>query len=151
MGLAAIKLVKALDTTRPVLIPWRHEEWLPEDIDILSAHYWQPKAYDEWAGNSKRPVIATEYTHAYGEHGMGGLEARWNAIAKHPAGAGAAIWMWADQGIKTPIPPKTKIDPQFNLLGIYTDRCIYSFGFPIISGRVSIRINNSIPSILDYT
>lgn len=114
MGLAAIKLVKALDTTRPVLIPWRHEEWLPEDIDILSAHYWQPKAYDEWAGNSKRPVIATEYTHAYGEHGMGGLEARWNAIAKHPAGAGAAIWMWADQGIKTPIPPKTKIDPQFN-------------------------------------
>lgn len=114
MGLTAIKLVKALDPTRPVLIPWRHEEWLPKDIDILSAHYWQPKAYDTWAGNSKRPVIATEYTHAYGEHGMGGLEARWNAIAKHAAGAGAAIWMWADQGIRTPMPQKTKIDPQFN-------------------------------------
>ncbi|WP_300600752.1 glycoside hydrolase family 2 TIM barrel-domain containing protein [Niabella sp.] len=119
MGLTTIKFVKALDPSRPVLIPWRHEEWLPEEIGILSAHYWQPGQYDAWAANSKRPVISTEYTHAYGEQGMGGLQARWNALAKHPAGAGAAIWMWADQGLKIPKRKNYKTDPKFNIQDEY--------------------------------
>ncbi|MBW4888985.1 hypothetical protein KXQ82_04635 [Mucilaginibacter sp. HMF5004] len=103
LHLASIKLVKALDPTRPVLIPWRAEEWLPVDIDILAPHYWQPKEYDNLAAHSTRPIISTEYTHAFGVNGFGGLELRWKALTKHPAGAGAAIWMWADQGIKTPV------------------------------------------------
>ena len=100
--LAAIKYIKAIDPTRPVLIPWRYEQWLPEEIDMLSVHYWKPAEYDSIAGNSRRPIITTEYTHAYGNEGMGGLDERWKALTKHAAGAGAAIWMWEDQGLSTP-------------------------------------------------
>jgi len=103
LHLASAKLVKALDPTRPVLIPWRSEGWLPDEIDILSSHYWQPDEYDRLAAQANRPIITTEYTHSYGVDGFGGLEARWKALTKHPSGAGAAIWMWADQGIKTPV------------------------------------------------
>ena len=102
LHMASLKLVKALDPTRPVLIPWRSESWLPEEIDMLSSHYWQPWEYDLLAGQATRPIITTEYTHSYGVDGFGGLEARWKALTKHPSGAGGAIWMWADQGIKTP-------------------------------------------------
>lgn len=111
LHLASIKLVKALDPTRPVLIPWRSEEWLPGEIDILSSHYWHPHEYDKLAGHANRPVITTEYTHAFGTHAFGGLEARWKALTQHPSGTGAAIWMWADQGLKTPVKrPKGKYD-----------------------------------------
>ena len=103
LHLASVKLVKALDPTRPVLLPWRAEEWLPKEIDILAPHYWKPQEYDRLAAHSDRPIISTEYTHAYGNTGFGGLEARWKALTKHPSGTGAAIWMWADQGIRTPV------------------------------------------------
>ncbi len=100
--LTAIKYVKGLDPTRPVLIPWRHENWLPEEIDMLSSHYWKPMEYDAFTGNAGRPVVSTEYTHAYGNDGLGSLDDRWKSITRNPAGAGAAVWMWADQGIYTP-------------------------------------------------
>ncbi|MCE5177598.1 MAG: beta galactosidase jelly roll domain-containing protein [Porphyromonadaceae bacterium] len=104
LHMAALKLVNALDPTRPTLIPWHSENWLPEEIGLLSAHYWQPQDLDQWAAQALRPVISSEYTHAFGNDGAGGLDARWKAITRHPSGAGAAIWMWADQGIKTPKP-----------------------------------------------
>lgn len=111
LHLTSIKLVKSLDPSRPVLIPWRSERWLPKEIDILSSHYWHPHEYDQLAGQANRPVISTEYTHSFGVDGFGGLEARWKSLTKHPAGAGAAIWMWADQGLKTPVKrPKGKYD-----------------------------------------
>ena len=93
LHMVSVKLVKALDPTRPVLLPWRPEEWLPKEVDILAPHYWNPQEYDRLAGHSGRPVISTEYTHAYGNDAFGGLEARWKALTKHPAGAGAAVWM----------------------------------------------------------
>lgn len=108
LHMVSVKLVKALDPTRPVLLPWRPEEWLPKEVDILAPHYWNPQEYDQLAGHSGRPVISTEYTHAYGNDAFGGLEARWKALTKHPAGAGAAVWMWADQGVKTPVRKKEK-------------------------------------------
>lgn len=102
---AAARVTKALDPTRPRLIPWRYENWLPEDdIDILSVHYWQPAECDSLIKQANRPVISTEYTHAFGTHGMGGLDQRWRAFADNTAGAGAAIWMWQDQGLKLPTP-----------------------------------------------
>ncbi len=100
--LTAIRYVKGLDPTRPVLIPWRHENWLPAEIDMLSSHYWKPMEYDAFTGNAGRPVVSTEFTHAYGNDGLGSLDDRWKAITRNPAGAGAAVWMWADQGIYTP-------------------------------------------------
>lgn len=102
LHLQAVKTAKALDGTRPVLLPWNADETLPDDIDILAPHYWTEQEYDSLCATSKRPVISTEYTHAYGEYRFGGLVQRWNAISRHKAGAGAAVWMWADQGIKTP-------------------------------------------------
>lgn len=106
LHLASIKIVKAFDTSRPVLIPWRFENWLPDEVDMLSAHYWQPLEYDQWAAQANRPVITTEYTHSNGITGTGGLEMRWKTLIQHPSGAGGAIWMWADQGLKTSKPNK---------------------------------------------
>ena len=110
LHMVSVKLVKALDPTRPVLLPWRPEEWLPKEVDILAPHYWNPQEYDRLAGHSGRPVISTEYTHAYGNDAFGGLEARWKALTKHPAGAGAAVWMWADQGVKTPVEERERFE-----------------------------------------
>jgi len=43
LHMVSVKLVKALDPTRPVLLPWRPEEWLPKEVDILTPHYWNPQ------------------------------------------------------------------------------------------------------------
>ncbi|MBQ8457328.1 MAG: glycoside hydrolase family 2 [Prevotella sp.] len=107
MHLRAIRTVKAIDPTRPVLMPWNASEELPEEIDILAPHYWTSYEYDSLCAQSKRPIVTTEYVHAYGLQRFGGLEDCFKALHKHPAGAGGAVWMWADQGVKTP----TKKDP----------------------------------------
>ena len=103
MHLRAIRTVKGIDPTRPVLMPWNASEELPEEIDILAPHYWTSYEYDSIASQSKRPIVTTEYVHAYGLQRFGGLEDCFKALHKHPAGAGGAVWMWADQGIKTPV------------------------------------------------
>lgn len=109
MHLRAIRTVKGIDPTRPVLMPWNASEALPEEIDILAPHYWTSYEYDSLAAQSKRPIVTTEYVHAYGEMRFGGLEDCFKALHKHPAGAGGAVWMWADQGIKTPTKRDEKV------------------------------------------
>lgn len=109
MHLDAIKTVKALDPSRPCLMPWNAAEHLPEEIDILAPHYWTSYEYDSIASKSKRPIITTEYVHAYGTQRFGGLEDCFKALTKHPAGAGGAVWMWADQGIRTPTKRDAKL------------------------------------------
>jgi beta-galactosidase len=99
MHLAAIRLVKGSDPTRPVLMPWRADDFLPPEIDILAPHYRTPSNLDQLAAHATRPIITTEYTHGYGEEGFGGLEESWRALTSHPSGAGGAIWMWQDQGL----------------------------------------------------
>ena len=103
MLLQCVRTVKGLDPTRPVLLPWNACETLPEEVDILAPHYWTSHEYDSIAAISRRPIITTEYVHAYGQQRFGGLEECFKALTKHPAGAGGAVWMWADQGIKTPV------------------------------------------------
>jgi beta-galactosidase len=99
LHLAMIRFVKGSDPTRPVLMPQRIDEFLPPEIDILAPHYRPPSALDQLAARSSRPVISTEYTHAYAEDGFGGLAESWRALTQHPSGAGGAIWMWQDQGL----------------------------------------------------
>ena len=99
LHLAMIRLVKGSDPTRPVLMPQRIDEFLPPEIDILAPHYRPPSALDQLAAHSTRPVISTEYTHAYAEDGFGGLADSWHALTQHPSGAGGSIWMWQDQGL----------------------------------------------------
>lgn len=100
LHIASARTVKALDPTRPVLMPWRTEQWLPGEFDFLAPHYLTAEQVDAIAGSSTRPVLMTEYTHAYGKDGFGGLDDRWKALTRHSAGTGGAIWMWADQGIE---------------------------------------------------
>ena len=99
LHLAMIRFVKGSDPTRPVLMPQRIDEFLPPEIDILAPHYRPPSALDQLAAHSSRPIITTEYTHAYAEDGFGGLAESWRALTQHPSGAGGAIWMWQDQGL----------------------------------------------------
>jgi beta-galactosidase len=99
LHLAMIRFVKGSDPTRPVLMPQRIDEFLPPEIDILAPHYRPPSALDQLAAHSSRPIITTEYTHAYAEDGFGGLADSWRALTQHPSGAGGAIWMWQDQGL----------------------------------------------------
>jgi len=99
LHLAMIRLVKGSDPTRPVLMPQRIDEFLPPEIDILAPHYRPPSALDQLAAHSSRPIITTEYTHAYAEDGFGGLAESWRALTQHPSGAGGSIWMWQDQGL----------------------------------------------------
>jgi len=99
MHLAVIHAVKGSDPSRPVLMPWRADAHLPAEIDILAPHYRTPSGYDTLAATATRPIITTEYTHAFGEEGFGGLEECWRALTQHASGAGAAIWMWQDQGL----------------------------------------------------
>jgi len=96
---AIMRLVHGSDPTRPLLMPQRIEEFLPPEVDILAPHYRPPSALDQLAAHSTRPIISTEYTHAYAEDGFGGLAESWRALTSHPAGAGGAIWMWQDQGL----------------------------------------------------
>lgn len=108
MFLLAARAIKGIDPSRPVLLPWNADETLPEEIDILAPHYWTAREYDSIALQSKRPIITTEYVHAYGNQRMGGLEECWKALTRHPAGAGGAVWMWADQGLRTPTKKDSK-------------------------------------------
>lgn len=98
----AARVVKGLDPSRPTLLPWNADDTLPEEIDILAPHYWIADEYAELASKATRPIITTEYVHAYGEQRFGGLADSWEVFKKYPAAAGGAVWMWADQGLKTP-------------------------------------------------
>lgn len=111
LQLQGLKVIKGLDSTRPVLMPYRAELELPEEVDIYAPHYWTAADYDALAASADRPVITTEYTHALGDRDFGELERRWTALTRHPAGAGGMIWLWADQGLRRPIDGRTVLDP----------------------------------------
>ncbi|MDP0500831.1 MAG: exo-alpha-sialidase [Verrucomicrobiota bacterium JB022] len=111
LHLEGLKVIKGLDDTRPTLMPFRAEKDLPKEVDILAPHYWSAAQYDELAGNSTRPLVTTEYTHAIGPTDFGEFGDRWEAITKHPAGAGGMIWLWADQGLRRNTEGQTVLDP----------------------------------------
>lgn len=102
MFLRAVRTIHGIDGTRPCLLPWNASGTLPKDIDILAPHYWTAAEYDSICRQADRPVITTEYAHAYGTERFGGLYDRWKAIVNSEHGAGGAVWMWADQGLRTP-------------------------------------------------
>lgn len=101
LHMASVRMIKGLDSTRPVLLPLRAEATLPKEIEIRAPHYWTARMYDDEAAHSDRPIVTTEFSHAFGNEGFGGLQDRWKALTRHPAGAGGAMWLWADQGLMT--------------------------------------------------
>ncbi|MEX0332213.1 MAG: glycoside hydrolase family 2 TIM barrel-domain containing protein, partial [Puniceicoccaceae bacterium] len=111
LHLVGLKVIKGLDSTRPVLLPFRFDDNLPPEVDILAPHYWKTDDYDRLAAEARRPVITTEFTHAIGHRDFGEMQQRWEALTKHPAGAGGFIWLWADQGLKRPVGDRPVFHP----------------------------------------
>lgn len=111
--LAGLRMLKGLDPTRPVLMPFRADTHLPPEIDILAPHYWSAADYDKLAADSRRPIVTTEYSHALGpgEFDFGELEQRFDTLTAHPSGAGGCIWIWADQGIRRPVNGREVLHP----------------------------------------
>jgi beta-galactosidase len=99
LHMAALRYIKGNDPTRPVLLPWHAEEWLPPEVDILAPHYPTTAQAEAIVARAGRPVIATEYSHALGENGFGDHARRWEALSGPPSGAGGTIWMWQEQGL----------------------------------------------------
>lgn len=103
LHLVTLRALKGLDPTRPRLLPFRFDAGLPAEVDILAPHYWKADDYDKFAARSTRPIITTEYSHALGGDDFGEQTERWEALTRHPAGAGGMIWLWADQGLRRKI------------------------------------------------
>jgi beta-galactosidase len=98
----AMRALKGIDPTRPILMPQQRSEFTPPEADMLAPHYLTYSGYDELGAASTRPILSTEHTHAWGADGVdgfGGFEDKWYELMHHPSAAGAAIWMWADQGL----------------------------------------------------
>ncbi len=68
-------------------------------FNILAPHYLLHEQLDSLAQETNRPLLVTEYAHSLGLS-TENLEEVWQVVRKHPTVAGAAIWMWSDQGIK---------------------------------------------------
>ena len=111
LHLVGLRMIKGLDPTRPVLLPFRFDQDLPPEVDILAPHYWKAADYDRLVAEARRPVITTEFTHALGSRDFGEMWQRWEAITSHPAGAGGMVWLWADQGLKRPVNGRPVHDP----------------------------------------
>ncbi|MBE2212935.1 MAG: hypothetical protein IAE82_03615 [Opitutaceae bacterium] len=114
LHVATLRALKGLDPTRPVLLPFHDEEDLPPEADILAPHYRTAADYDAMAAAATRPIITTEYTHALGPEDFGELRERWDALTRHPAGAGGMIWLWRDQGVLRPLNGRTPLDPMLD-------------------------------------
>lgn len=100
LHLVTLRALKGLDPTRPTLLPFRFDAGLPAEVDIIAPHYWKAEEYDRLAAKSTRPIITTEFSHALGGDDFGEQTERWEALTRHPAGAGGMIWLWADQGLR---------------------------------------------------
>lgn len=106
-----VRRVKELDSSRPVCVPQRNEDFvkegatLPDCVDILAPHYPSVAQLEQIARETKRPVIATEYNHSLGL-AFEGLAERWKIMENAPTIAGGAIWHWQDQGIYRKMPPQ---------------------------------------------
>ncbi|WP_221030468.1 exo-alpha-sialidase [Actomonas aquatica] len=111
LHLAVLRALKGLDPTRPTLLPFRADEYLPPEVDILAPHYWKAKQYAAFAAVAQRPVITTEVSHAFGAEDFGEHDLRWDALTQFPAGAGAMIWTWADQGLRRKVNGREVLDP----------------------------------------
>jgi beta-galactosidase len=109
--LDAGRRAKELDPSRPICYPAigsyfdTHSEGYPEFVDIYAPHYPTNAMLRRFAEKLKRPVILTEYAHAWGL-ATDRIQEQWDILQKTPTFAGGAIWHFQDQGIlhtvKTP-------------------------------------------------
>ncbi|MDR2675982.1 MAG: hypothetical protein LBC18_14235, partial [Opitutaceae bacterium] len=102
--LDAGRLAKQLDPARPVCIPkisgyfGKNHGRIPEFVDIHAPHYPITATVRDYAARLARPVIFTEYAHAFGL-ATDRIQEQWEIIQASPRLAGAAIWHFMGQGL----------------------------------------------------
>ncbi len=98
----AAKLVKSLDSTRPVHYESTHKlDDTPDDIlDMVSEMYTSPDDIRKFLEreDEKRPFILCEYCHAMG-NGPGDLEEYHELFMSSDRLCGGLVWEWADHAV----------------------------------------------------
>lgn len=98
----AAKLVKQLDSTRPVHYESTHKlDDTPDDVlDVVSEMYTSPDDIKKFLAreDEKRPFILCEYCHAMG-NGPGDLEDYHDLFMTSDRLCGGLVWEWADHAV----------------------------------------------------
>ncbi len=98
----AAKLIKSLDSTRPVHYESTHKlDDTPDDVlDVVSEMYTSPADIEKFLAkkDEKRPFILCEYCHAMG-NGPGDLEDYHNLFMTSDRLCGGLVWEWADHAV----------------------------------------------------
>ena len=110
--IAAGRLAGRLDPTRPwtfPMIPGVFQKWIDGENELAAANHDIPLVYDwhypnetnipDFTNKVDRPVIASEWGHAFGSE-TGELVATYDAMKRWNEFHGGAIWMFQDQGIE---------------------------------------------------
>lgn len=96
--------VKTTDPTRPICYPqmgsYFNENYqiIPDYMDVYTPHYRNAQWVSNFAKETNRPVIMTEYAHALGL-AFGNMADIWKEMFRNEAFAGGAVWHFHDQGI----------------------------------------------------
>ena len=98
----AAKLIKQLDSTRPVHYESTHKlDDTPDDVlDVVSEMYTSPADIGKFLAkeDEKRPFILCEYCHAMG-NGPGDLEDYHDLFMTSDRLCGGLVWEWADHAV----------------------------------------------------
>ncbi|NPU98001.1 MAG: hypothetical protein HPY51_12395 [Candidatus Omnitrophica bacterium] len=89
-----VQTVRALDPTRPVLVPGCADPSLPPEVEILAPYNPSPETWKKLA-RAGRPVIAASHTPALG-NAVEGLDEFWQAVREHRTLAGGLLQQFAD-------------------------------------------------------
>ncbi|HCR92279.1 MAG TPA: hypothetical protein DIW50_17900 [Prolixibacteraceae bacterium] len=98
------KFVKKSDPTRPVCYPQmgsyfdENKKNIPDFVDIYTPHYQSAGWVKNFARETNRPVIQTEYAHGLGLS-FGNVSDVWREMFRNKQFAGGAVWHFQDQGI----------------------------------------------------
>ncbi len=98
----AAKLIKSLDSTRPVHYESTHklDDTSDDVLDVVSEMYTSPADIERFLAkeDEKRPFILCEYCHAMG-NGPGDLEDYHNLFMTSDRLCGGLVWEWADHAV----------------------------------------------------
>lgn len=98
------KYVQSLDPTRPICYPMMGNYFnefnfeLPDFLDIFAPHYPSSMTLKQYAKQSYKPLIATEYCHTLGQS-LEEHHEMWEVMQANDNLAGGAVWEWVDQGM----------------------------------------------------
>jgi beta-galactosidase len=86
---------QAIDESRPI-----HYQDDNRYADVIGLFYPRPAWLGGEARKNSQPIVLTEYAHMMGNSG-GNFAEYWDVMERYPRFAGAYIWDWVDQGLRT--------------------------------------------------